>query len=92
MKLLLKVVAVLPKREFPAKNGEKIEVVPLHLMQGRDQFVADAVGADARSLPENLGGGDNVWCELSFSVREWDGKDGQKMYGQSVNISKVERL
>ena len=92
MKYLLKVVALLPKREFPAKNGEKIEVVPIRLMQGRDQFVADAVGTDARSLPENLGGGENVWCELSFSVREWDGEDGKKKYGQSVNISKVERF
>ena len=91
MKYLLKVVAVLPKRDFTAKNGEKIDVVPIRLMQGRDQFVADAVGEDAHSLPKNLGGGDNVWCELSFSVREWD-KDGQKNYKQSVNISKVERL
>ena len=91
MKYLLKVVAVLPKRDFTAKNGEKIDVVPLHLMQGRDQFVADAVGVDARSLPENLGGGDNVWAELSFSVRVFD-KDGQKNYNQNVNISKVERL
>ena len=91
MKYLLKVVAVLPKREFPAKNGEKIEVVPIRLMQGRDQFLADAMGGDARSLPENLGGGDYVWADLSFSVREWD-KDGQMNYGQNVNISKVERL
>ena len=92
MKYLLKVVAVLPKRDFTAKNGEKIDVVPIRLTQGRDQFMADAMGADARSLPENLGGGDYVWADLAFSVRIWDGKDGQKMYGQSVNIAKVERL
>lgn len=91
MKQLLKVVEVLPKRQFDSKNGEKIEVVPMRLQQGRDQFVADAVGGDARSLPENLGGGDYVWADLAFSVREWE-KDGQKMYGQSVNISRVERL
>ena len=50
MKQLLKVVEVLPKRQFDSKNGEKIEVVTLRLQQGRDKFVADAMGGDARHL------------------------------------------
>ena len=86
MKQLLKVVEVLPKRQFDSRSGEIIEVVPLRLMQGRDQFIADAVGSDARLLSENLGGGDYVWADLSFSVREWE-KDGQ-----NASVSKVRRL
>ena len=91
MKVQLKVVAVLGQRVFKSGNGQDVVAVPMLLEQGRDQFVAEAIGTAAMTLPENLGGGDYVWADLSFSAGSSE-RDGQKQYWQRVQISNVVRV
>ena len=91
MKVQLKVVALLEKRVFKSANGQDVEAVPMLLEQGRDQFFAEAYGTSALTLPENLGGGDYVWADLSFSTG-WSVKEGKKQYWQRVLISNVSRV
>ena len=91
MKQLLKVIEVMPQRTFQSQRGENIVATGMRLSQGRDQFYGEAYGQQAIGLPENLGGGDLVWCDLSFTVnkREYEGKT---FYEQRVNVSNVERI
>lgn len=92
MKHLVKVVEILPQRSFDTKNGEKVVSVPMLLEQGRDQFYAEAYGKEALALPENLGGGEMIWCDLSFSVNSWENQQNEKVYTQRVQVSNVRRV
>jgi|GEM_PF-5112383 len=92
MKQLVKVVEIHPQRSFETKNGERIVSVPMVLEQGRDQFYVEAMGKEATSLPENLGGGDLVWCDLSFYVRSWEIQKNEKVYSQKVQVSCIRRV
>ena len=92
MKHLVKVVEVLPQRSFETKNGERVVSVPMVLEQGRDQFYVEAMGKEATSLPENLGGGDLVWCDLSFNVSSWENQKNEKVYSQRVQVSGIRRV
>ena len=92
MKELLKVVEIFPQRSFETQNHETVVSVPMILEQGRDQFFAEAYGKEALSLPQNLGGGEMVWADLSFSVRSWENKESQRVYSQSVQVSNVRRI
>lgn len=91
MLLLLKIIEVLPQRSFQSPTQGTVAVAPLLLQSGRHTFYAEAYGADATSLPQNLGGGEMIWGELAFSAtpREYEGK---KFYDQRVRISSVERF
>jgi len=91
MKVQLKVIEVMPQRTFTTQRGENMVARGIRFTQGRDQIYGEVFGQQALTLPDNLGGGDNVWCDLSFTVnrREYEGKI---FYEQRVNISNVERV
>ena len=92
MKQLLKVIEVMPQRTFESRNGEKVVAVPMLLEQGRDVFFGEAFGKEALSLPDNLWGGEMVWADLAFSVRQWENQQRERVYSQGVQVSNVRRV
>lgn len=92
MKMLCKVVEVLTQREFKSAANEDVVVLPIILTQGSDSFIGEVVGSAIASLPEGLGGGDRVWCDLSFYTREVKLKDGVSLINQKISIKNVVRF
>ena len=91
MKQLLKVIEVLPQREFTDAQGVQVTVKTMKIAQGTDVYLVEAFGKEAEKIPADLGGADLIWCDLSFGIRESE-KDGRVFYNQQVRISNVTRI